>query len=63
MIKYVEATPDTILTLNNNEKIMVQESVHNILDATLQYKRQVHAFPEVEASNDMHSPATVPPRQ
>lgn len=44
MIKYAEATPDTVLTLLNDEKIMVKESVKEVLDATLHYKKEIHSW-------------------
>lgn len=45
LIKYVEATPDTVLTLTDNEKIMIKESVSEVLAATLKYKQDVFQFP------------------
>lgn len=41
LIKYVEATPDTVLTLVDNEKIMVLETVDEILRAVREYKWKV----------------------
>jgi flagellar protein FlbD len=45
LIKYVEATPDTVLTLSNNEKIMVRESVPEVIAATVKFKQEVFRFP------------------
>ena len=40
-IKFVEATPDTVITLAvNDEKFMVKESVNKVIDMTLEYKRK-----------------------
>lgn len=47
MIKYVEATPDTVITLADNEKIMVKESVHDVIAASSEYKRKLFAGPIV----------------
>lgn len=41
MIQQVEATPDTIVTLNTGQKIMVQEPVDAVLDAVIKYKRTI----------------------
>lgn len=41
LIKYVEATPDTVITLADNEKIMVKESVHDVIAASSEYKRKL----------------------
>ena len=45
LVKYVEATPDTLLTLVDNDKIMVKESVPEVLDAIMKYKHDVYRFP------------------
>lgn len=45
LIKYVESTPDTVITLADNEKILVKESVPEVIDATRKYKQEVFRFP------------------
>lgn len=42
MIREVEATPDTIITLSTGQKIMVQETVEAVRKAVLEYKRAIH---------------------
>jgi flagellar protein FlbD len=40
-IKFVEATPDTLITLvTNDEKFMVAESVDEVIKRVIDYKRQ-----------------------
>jgi flagellar protein FlbD len=40
-IKFVEATPDTVITLvTNDEKFMVKESVDEVIQRTIEYKRK-----------------------
>lgn len=40
-IKFIEATPDTLLTLvNGDEKLMVKESVDEVIQKVIEYKRQ-----------------------
>jgi len=40
-IKFVESTPDTLITLNvNEEKFMVKESVKDVIQRVIEYKRQ-----------------------
>jgi flagellar protein FlbD len=40
-IKFVEATPDTLITLaQNEEKFMVKESVDEVVTKVIDYKRQ-----------------------
>jgi flagellar protein FlbD len=38
-IKYVESTPDTIVTLMNNEKILVSNSVDELIQKVIEYRR------------------------
>lgn len=40
-IKFVEATPDTLITLiNNEEKFMVRESVEDVIKLAIEYKKK-----------------------
>jgi flagellar protein FlbD len=38
LIKYIEAAPDTMITLVTNEKTVVRESCQQVLDLAHQYK-------------------------
>jgi len=40
MVEFVEATPDTLVTLASGKKIMVSESVDEILARVIDYKRK-----------------------
>ncbi|OFZ22222.1 MAG: flagellar protein FlbD [Bdellovibrionales bacterium GWB1_55_8] len=42
LIKYIEATPDTIITLTTGEKIMVREAVDDVVSATVRYRQQLY---------------------
>ena len=45
-IKFVESTPDTLITLTtNDEKFMVQESVDSVVNRIIEYKRKCFWFP------------------
>lgn len=44
-IKYVESTPDTIVTLMNNEKILVSNSVDDVIEKVIAFKRR--SYPAV----------------
>ncbi len=40
-IKFVEATPDTVITLaQSDEKFMVKEAVDTVISLVISYKRQ-----------------------
>lgn len=41
LIKYIESTPDTVITLTTNEKIMVLESPDEIIRRTIGYRRHL----------------------
>ena len=38
-IKYVESTPDTIITLMNNEKVLVIDSMDEVIRKVVEFKR------------------------
>ena len=44
LIKFIEETPDTVITLVNNEKIVVSESTAEIVDRIVEYGRRVRIF-------------------
>ena len=41
IIQYVEATPDTIITLTTKEKVMVKESVDDVIEAVVEFQRRI----------------------
>lgn len=41
LIVFIEETPDTIITLSNGEKIVVQETVGEVIQRVLNYRRCV----------------------
>ncbi len=41
VIREIEATPDTIITLSTGEKIVVGESVDAVTSAVIDYKRAI----------------------
>jgi flagellar protein FlbD len=46
LIKFVEETPDTIITLRDGEKILVQESADTIVGRAVDYIRLTRLLPE-----------------
>jgi len=47
LVQCVEPTPDTVLTLTTGERLMVRESVDEIVGRALAFKRQIAAGPVV----------------
>ena len=41
MIEMIEATPDSIVTLTNGKKLVAKETVNEIVESIVQYKRQI----------------------
>ena len=44
LIKFVEETPDTVITLLTNEKIVVSESSDEIVARVVEYGRRLRVF-------------------
>ena len=42
LIETIEATPDTVLTLTNEHKWVVRESVETVLERVFAYQRRIH---------------------
>jgi flagellar protein FlbD len=41
LVKTIEATPDTTLTLINGEKLMVKEPIDTVLERIVTFRRQL----------------------
>ena len=41
LIIFMEETPDTIITLSNGEKILVQERVSELIRRVIQFRRSI----------------------
>jgi len=46
LIKFVENTPDTVVTLVSGEKIVVSEAVEEVLDRIIKFRRRLLACPD-----------------
>ena len=44
LVLYIEETPDTVITLTNGQKIVVMETVDNVIDKVIEYKGKVNQF-------------------
>jgi len=45
LIKYVERTPDTIVTLTTGDKIIVRETPEEVVGRVIEYERKLRIFP------------------
>lgn len=46
-IKFLEETPDTIVTLRDGEKLLVQEKADTVVERVVEYARTVRLLPEL----------------
>ena len=44
LIRFVEATPDTILSLTSGEKVVVRESVDEVIRRCIEYGRTLRSI-------------------
>ncbi len=44
LIKTVESTPDTMITLINGDRMVVKESLQDIVRKAVEYGRQIRTF-------------------
>lgn len=45
LIRYVECRPDTFITLTSGERILVRESMDDVVDAAIRYQQQKYFLP------------------
>lgn len=41
LIEYIEETPDTVITLTNNDRVVVREPINEIIEKVVQYRRLI----------------------
>ena len=46
LIESVEGTPDTVISLTNGKKVMVKETVDQVVDSIVAYKQLLGCTPE-----------------
>jgi flagellar protein FlbD len=51
LVKTIEATPDTTLTLINGEKLMVKEPIDTVLERIIAFRQRV--LPPVERAMEL----------
>jgi len=42
MIETIESTPDTVITLINGRKMVVLESINEVVDKVIEYKKRAY---------------------
>jgi flagellar protein FlbD len=49
LIKQVESTPDTVITLTTGEKLLVRESLDDIIRGTMDYRKRLYQEPPTKS--------------
>ncbi len=44
LIEFIEVTPDTVLTLTTGQKIIVAESVDEVIEKVVEYRRRIFPY-------------------
>lgn len=47
-IKFIEQTPDTIITLRDGDKVLVKEDIDDVVKHAIEYHRHVRIFESLE---------------
>ena len=50
LIRFVEARPDTFITLTTGERVVVEESMDEVFRLALEYQRSKHLIPPPSAA-------------
>lgn len=51
LIEFVEETPDTIVTLTTGQKVIVRESVDEVIEKVISFKKRIVNGPTRKASH------------
>ena len=47
LIEYAEKTPDTIVTLTTGKKYIIKESVQEVIEMVLEYRRKIFPYKQL----------------
>ena len=50
LIRYVEQRPDTFITLTSGERLVVKESMEEVLEKAVRYQQTKHLVPPLSAT-------------
>ena len=52
IVEFVESTPDTLITLSSGKKLVVLETMDEVVDSIIEYRRKVFSCLPKTARND-----------
>ncbi len=53
LIEYIEETPDTVITLTNGDRVVIQEGMTEIIEKVVQYKRLIAGLVQAEMDRQL----------
>ena len=57
LIEYIEETPDTVITMTNSDKVVVQDGLAGIIEKVVHYRRLINCLVEAEADRQLRDVA------
>ena len=48
LIRFIESTPDTVISLSDGVKLVVREKPETVVDEVVAYQRRIHSEPVVQ---------------
>jgi flagellar protein FlbD len=60
LIQYIEETPDTIITMTTGDKVVVRQSMVEIIEKIVHYRRRIRGLVKVESEKEEGRGRTVP---
>jgi flagellar protein FlbD len=48
LIQYIEETPDTVITMTNSDKVVVQEKMNEIIQKVVHFRRHINRLIDLE---------------
>jgi flagellar protein FlbD len=55
LIQYIEETPDTVITMTNDDKVVVVERMTEIIQKVVHYRRLIDGLVETEYERQLRS--------
>lgn len=55
LIRYVETRPDTFVTLTTGERVVVAETMDEVVERTIEYQRSKHLIPVATQRTPEHA--------
>ncbi len=53
LILYVDSTPDTVISFTNGSKMVVLESLDEIIEKVIEYKSSINSFKSIEIRKEV----------